>query len=819
MQAASLPMDEARRLTTLLALGVLDTPAEDSFDVLVEAAARLTDCPTAAIGLIDAQREWFKSIVGWGPEPPSQIPRDHAFCSHVLLGDKSFEVADATKDPRFLDNPLVTGAPHIRFYAGEPLVIDGVKVGALFVVDSRARTLTVEQRRSLRSLARATAELLRGRGRRLLLDEERSRLLDFARASGDWMWETDASLRYTWVSGAFEAITGLPPGSMQGRLIADSPLLDNLGQPALGGLTLHALLRRHRPFTRVITDKMLSRGNLQISRSGVPVFDAQGRFAGYRGTARDVTALISAEVSLRANERRWGLAAEAAGIGIAEVDLSTRRVLFDRRACTNHGLTFPHGIFTLDDWMRSIHADDREKTLALISHAIDTGGTLEDRYRLQRPDGTPVTLEIIAHCTVNAQGQVTGLLGTCRDVTQQVAHEQLRLDKETAERANRAKSEFLSRVSHELRTPLNGVLGFAQLMAMDRANALAPEQSRRLDSVLRAARHLLELINDMLSLARIEREDFPLQRAPLDLRQTIDGCVAMVQPLAEGADVRLLLPPSQPLWAQGDERAVEQVLLNLLSNAIKYNRPGGSVRIALQRDGEHARLSVSDDGEGLTEVQQAQLFQPFNRLGAEQMRVEGTGLGLVIARQLAASMHGELQVESRAGLGSTFTLVLPAAAEPAHADDAPSESVATPPAAQGRRRVLYIEDEPLNVLLVQEVFRAQPQWKLDVATDGQEGLLQLRLAPPDLVLIDMNLPDMNGTELIRTLRADPATRGLHCIALSADAMQSQIDVALAAGFDDYWTKPIHVSQMLASLGQVLNGGRQARGEPVADEAA
>lgn len=819
MPPASLPMDEARRLTTLLALGVLDTPAEESFDVLVEAAARLTGCPTAAIGLVDAQREWFKALLGWEPEPPTQVPREHGFSSHVLLGDKLFEVADAAKDPRFRDNPLVQGAPLIRFYAGEPLVIDGVKVGALFVADTRARTLTVEQRQSLRGLARAAAELLRGRGRRLLLDEERSRLLDFARASGDWMWETDASLRYTWVSGAFEAITGLPPGSMQGRLIADSPLLDNLGQPLPGGLSFHQLLRRHRPFTRVITDKVLARGSLQISRSAVPVFDPHGRFAGYRGTARDVSALINAEVSLRANERRWGLAAEAAGIGIAEVDLASGRLLFDRRACANHGLTFPHGIFTIADWERSIHVDDRAQARAMLDQAIATKGSLEGRYRLVRPDGTRITLEMFAHCTTNALGQVTGLLGTCRDVTQQVAHEQLRLDKETAERANRAKSEFLSRVSHELRTPLNGVLGFAQLMAMDRANALAPEQSRRLDSVLRAARHLLELINDMLSLARIEREDFPLQQAPLDLRQTIDGCVAMVQPLAEGAEVRLQLPPSQPLWAQGDARAVEQVLLNLLSNAIKYNRPGGSVRVALQREGEQVRLAVSDDGEGLTEEQQAQLFQPFNRLGAEQMRVEGTGLGLVIARQLAASMHGELQVHSRAGLGSTFTLVLPAAAEPANAAAAPAEAVAAPPAALGRRRVLYIEDEPLNVLLVQEVFRTQSHWTLDVATEGQDGLLQLRSSPPDLVLIDMNLPDMNGIELIRTLRADPSTRGLHCIALSADAMQSQIDAAMAAGFDDYWTKPIHVGQMLQNLGRVLNQERRVRDQPVADETA
>jgi signal transduction histidine kinase/ActR/RegA family two-component response regulator len=911
MPPAPLPADEPHRLATLHASGILDTAPEESFDTLAQCAAQLTGCPIAVISLVDAEREWFKAVHGWDDLPVREIPRAISFCNHI------------------------------RAYAGEPLCVNGAHIGALCVIDMQPRTLTEAQRDSLRRLARMASDMLARRPDAPPVDEERARLLDFARASGDWMWETDAQLRYTWVSSNFETVTGLPPAAMKGQLLADSPLLDGLGQPLGGQRRLHALLTRHQPVTRVITDKTTPRGVLQVSRSAVPVFNAQGRFSGYRGTARDVSAHIEAErrthgqaellrklssqvpgvifqlwlqpdgstsytyaseasremfgaapprnenggdvdvvcrllhpddapdympslvaasralvpwqrefrivrdgsvrwietravperhpaggtlwhgfssdvtarkeieLALRSSEERWGLAAEAAGIGIAEFDLASGQMSLDARACANHGLKFPQPHYPLTEWLAAIHPDDRHGVQARIDQALATGGMLEARYRLPRADGSEATLEIFARCTHgNTQGngqRVSGLVGTCRDVTQQAAHEQLRGEKEAAERASRAKSEFLSRVSHELRTPLNGILGFAQLMAIDRVHPLAADQARRLDSVLRAGRHLLELINDMLNLARIEQQDFSLQQAPVNLTATLQTCFSLIQPLADSAGVRLVAPTKRAHWAQADARAVEQVLLNLLSNAIKYNRPAGAVRVALTRSGTRIQVAVSDEGEGLSEEQQSHLFQPFNRLGAEQRRVEGTGLGLVIARELAASMNGELRVRSETGKGSTFTLLLPAGAAPAAepSGDASDGSAKTQtPAA--RRQVLYIEDEPLNVLLMQEVFRARPQWELQIATDGSSGLAAARAQRHDLLLIDMNLPDMNGLELIRALRSDAHGAGLQCIALSADAMQTQIDAALAAGFDGYWTKPINVVHILEGLGQALS---------------
>jgi PAS domain S-box-containing protein len=768
---------------------------------------------------------------------------------------------------------------------------------------------------------------------------DRERLLDFARASGDWMWETDAELRYTWISGAFEPITGQPPDVMIGRQVADAPLLDAFGAPQPGGRSLYSLLHQRMPLTRVLTEKLTPRGRLVISRSAVPVFDANGEFRGWRGTARDMTARLEAanrartqsellqqlsaqapgvifqflrrpdgtgrfqlvnervvdlfglttaelmadparifaavhpddrarlheaierhermvlplqieyrvrrpdgserwmsstssperladgsivwrgfvadaterkniELALRASEERWAMAAEAAGIGIAQADLRSGELHFDERACANHGLPWPHGRYTLDDWLQAIHPSDREAAAGALQHAIAHGGRMEARFRFTRPDGSQPWLEVSAQVRRDAEGHALSAIGTCRDVTGHMATDTLRRDKEAAERASRAKSEFLSRVSHELRTPLNGILGFAQVMALDHAHPLASEQLRRLDGVRRAGRHLLDLINDVLDIARIEQGDFALKPKPVDAAQAVDACLSLIQPLAAARDV--CLPPriGQPCWVRADARALEQVLMNLLSNAIKYNRSSGSVHLELLREGERVTLAVRDEGEGLSEQQQAQLFQPFNRLGAERRRIEGSGLGLVIARQLVEAMGGTLGLTSRRGGGCRFTVTLDAAAPGEEAPGStPMPLLATGEAAGPRRHVLYIEDEPLNVVLMRELFDGRPEWALHVAADGSQGVALARALQPDLLLVDMNLPDMNGLEVLQQLRSDARTAALPCVALSADAMREQIDAARAAGFDDYWTKPIDVPRLMSMIARTLDGAK------------
>ncbi len=639
-----------------------------------------------------------------------------------------------------------------------------------------------------------------------LLQNNDARLTDFARASGDWLWETDAALKFVWLSDTFTLTTGESTAHTLGSSLAEAKLFDEAGR-GHAATALAALLQRRAAFTRILTLLPTSRGELKVSHSAVPSFDAAGRFAGYRGTARDVTAQIDAEiqaraqaVQLRQSEERWEMAAQATGIGIAELDVAAGTVQLDDRARLNHGFDGSARAFAIADWLGAIHPDDRPVVRTALAATIAQCGRLEVRYRNRGTDGVERVLEIVAHGVPGPDGCTQSVVGTCRDVTQQVAHEQLLRDKESAVRANRAKSEFLSRVSHELRTPLNGILGFTQLMTLDRVHPLAPDQQRRLDSVHRAGRHLLGLINDVLDLARIESEDFSLRLEPVDLSVALNACMALIAPLAR--DTRVVLPaaPTAPCWVQADRRGLDQVLMNLLSNAIKYNRVGGRVGVALHAHAGRLQLAISDEGAGLTAQQQERLFQHFDRLGAEAGRVEGTGLGLVISLDLARAMDAELTVQSQPGVGSIFTLGLPMADAPqrdAATAPSPTEPLANAPRTQ--RQVLYIEDERLNVVLMEEVFRTRPEWALSIAEDGAEGLQMARALRPHLVLIDMNLPDTTGLALIRTLRSDPATLPLLCIALSADAMSEQIDAALAAGFDEYWTKPIDVSRMLLDL--------------------
>jgi PAS domain S-box-containing protein len=946
MPPAPIPLNEARRLTVLHELGVLDSDAEASFDALVKAAAQLTGCPIALISLVDKDRQWFKAAHGVSMR---ETPRDASFCAHTILGETLHEVVDAREDPRFADNPLVCGSPHIRFYAGEPLQFRGAALGAFCVADTRPRQLDQQQREALQGLSRVATELLRSRQRSNALHDEHQRLLDFGLASGDWMWETDADLRYTWLSGAFEPATGLSARDLIGQPMDDLPLLDLDGQPDPQRGTLHDLLRRKQPFSRAVTEKRTARGLIHVSRSAVPVFDNAGRFTGYRGTVRDVSAQIEAvqrsrghhallrklssqvpgiifqcqlspdgslslpyasdglrqvfgvaqpvdgtptdtsvllsmlhpddragftdsmtrsaqrlspwqrdyrivradgstrwletramperlsdggtlwhgftadvterketELALRRSEERWEMAADAAGIGLCEVDLRSRRMSLDRRACINHGLSSPPARFSLDDWLDTLHPDDRDAAHARLKRTIEARETLETRYRVTQPDGSSATLEMTARGRYDATGEPIGLVATCRDVTTQLAIDGLQRDKEAAERANRAKSEFLSRVSHELRTPLNGILGFAQLMLLDRVATLSPEQRRRLDSVVHSGRHLLGLINDVLDLTRIESEDFSLRPTSLDVGRAVAECLTLIQPLSHEAGVKLPTLATHhgpPCLVHADARAFEQVLMNLLSNAIKYNRRGGAVTIDISQQMASGciLIAIRDEGRGMSDEQQAALFQPFSRFDTEHGRNDGSGLGLVISQRLVRAMGGSLFVRSRPGEGSTFTVELPASGGEAAAG-APRGGalLSTTTAVTGPREVLYIEDEPLNMVLMEEVFRAQPEWTLLVADDGATGARIARDSRPDLVLIDMNLPDTNGLALIRRLRGDPQTRPLRCIALSADAMQEQIDAALAAGFDDYWTKPIDVPRVLSDLGRLLAEPTEAR---------
>ena len=405
-----------------------------------------------------------------------------------------------------------------------------------------------------------------------------------------------------------------------------------------------------------------------------------------------------------------------------------------------------------------------------------------------------------------------GLLwhGFIADITEQTEIETLRREKLAAERASAEKTAFLSRVSHELRTPLNAMLGFTQLLLLEAVDPLTANQRGWATHAHKASQRLLGLIEDVLHVSRIEQGAKALVRAPIELHALALECLPLVAQMAEQTSVRIELhqpPAGPPVTVSADRRALEQAVLNLLTNGIKYNRRGGLLRIELKSEGEHASLCITDQGPGLDDSQRSRLFRPFDRLGAENSKIEGSGLGLVISRQLVESMGGRIDVDSEPGRGSTFSIILPVHGDAGLPVVSPEViALKVPNRHDDDVTVLYIEDDPVNALLVQEALQCRPGWRIFHAADGLTGLALAQTLQPTVVLTDINLPGLSGQGIVRSLRGDSLVRNTICIALSADAMNDQIADAMGSGFDDYWTKPLDVRVLAERIEAWLDRG-------------
>jgi signal transduction histidine kinase/ActR/RegA family two-component response regulator len=387
-------------------------------------------------------------------------------------------------------------------------------------------------------------------------------------------------------------------------------------------------------------------------------------------------------------------------------------------------------------------------------------------------------------------------------------HQQISWARAETNRANLAKNEFLSRMSHELRTPLNAILGFAQLLELD---DLDPRQRDNVAHIVSGGRHLLDLINEVLEITRIEAGSMSPVIEPVRATDVITSAIELVSPLAAQRGIELAGPAEgqADLWVEADEQRLKQVLLNLLANAVKYNRDGGSVTVSLKQLEGRARIEVTDTGQGIPQDQLPKLFIPFERLGAESTGVEGTGLGLVLALRLMEAMNGTLGVESQPWIGSTFHVELPLGEAPADApaEPLPPRLVAARPeiAAEGAcRRVLYIEDDPANAHLMAQLFAEEPRLELMTTMYGKLGIELARQHHPDLVLLDVNLPDLGGDDVIKRLRSDEMTRDIPVIAVSADATSESRARLTALGAARYLTKPITLNVVMTAVWEVLD---------------
>jgi len=518
------------------------------------------------------------------------------------------------------------------------------------------------------------------------------------------------------------------------------------------------------------------------------------------GVTMDVSERKRTEVALQQANERVALAARGAGIGTWEHDLVTGEAYWDPQMFALRGLTpRPHAPGE-EERFAITHPDDRQRVRAALAASRASAEPAAYDFRIQLPDGQWRWLASRCLPVRNADGKVVRQIGVNWDVTEARVNELERQERMAAQRENRAKSQFLARMSHELRTPLNAVLGFAQLMLAGGGAIDAAADRTRLEHIHSAGQHLLSLINDVLDLSSLESGELRMEPGAVPLAPLVRETLPLVERLAQAQGVSLRCGALDGLVVWADPTRLRQVLLNLLSNAIKYNRDGGSVTVEADSDGKQVRLRVRDTGRGMTADQLRQVWEPFNRLGIDPERIEGTGIGLAIVKAIVSRMGAQIDATSTPGVGSEFTVGLEDAR---HAQPPRAEPPPPAPAAQAPKRyegrLLYIEDNPVNVLIVEELVARCPGLEIASEPDGASGVARAARLQPNLVLVDMQLPDFDGHEVLRRLRADPATARIPCIALSANAMPADIERALAAGFADYWTKPIDFRAFMASL--------------------
>jgi PAS domain S-box-containing protein len=611
-------------------------------------------------------------------------------------------------------------------------------------------------------------------------DAERSAMLD---AFPGFIAQIDARMRYNFVNRGMARLLGGTPQSLVGRPVAD--VLGAEREQFLRPLTVRALAGERVSY-EFKGPEHPRQPPLDLHVTLAPGVDPVSGAATVYAFGVDITELRNAERALRASETELRMLLKTFPGYIAAVDQEDRYIYVNEPLAATFGKAVDEIVGCPAGQL--LDPDRYERVKPQLALARAGHPAVEERSLWLGP--TPVRLDLeVTHVAGPRRpggAQTTYIFGV--DVTaRKRAEEALIAARDEAERANRAKSEFLSQMSHELRTPMNAIIGFAQLLATDTQRPLAPEQQAQVRAILGGAHHLQSLVIEALDLGRIEAGQLQeVEIVPVKLAPLIDECRSLLLPLAQSHAVTL-----QPVESSAeaddvmaDGMRLRQVLLNLLGNAIKFNRPGGRVEVAIQRQGEALRIAVRDTGHGIPATQLERLFQPFERLDAGRRGIEGSGIGLALSQRLVWAMGGHIGVHSEPGVGSNFWLELRRAA-PTHA---------TP--GMRAERVLYIEDNPVNLTLMQAFFGRLPALQLLTAETPTEGLRLARSEAPGLILLDLQMPDMDGYAVLRRLRDDEATRAIPVLAVSANALQSDIDSALQAGFDDYLTKPLDLDRLV-----------------------
>ena len=634
--------------------------------------------------------------------------------------------------------------------------------------------------------------------------------------SGYGFWEWDlSSHRIDW-SGGFWQRLGYDESDQ--KRVADAQQLPDFIHPDDRENMLEAVREHLRSGEQLYTAyRILAKTGeyvwTQVRANSIR--DEYGRALYISGVNFDITELKNVEAALRESEARQARIIQASNDGIWEWYAERGSFHFSNRCWEHLGYTekddlVNRGKNRLAVWRSHIHPTDLPKFDDTLARHMRGEGAFDIEYRTFGKEGNVRWIRARGRASFDAEGKPVRMSGTNMDITDiKRSEERVMQAKETAEKANQSKSEFLSSMSHELRTPLNAIMGYAQLFEYD-VNLPA----RHMDNgreIYKAGQHLLQLINDVLDLAQIESGQMTVSLEPVLVSRVIADCFTLVQPQADAQSIKLeaQLNGLESTYAVADSVRLKQALINLLSNAVKYNKLGGNVVVRMaERENSQLRISVRDTGRGIPVNRQDELFQPFNRLNAEHSPIEGSGVGLVITKQLVEMMAGKISFKSVEEEGSEFWIDLPLSTAwnqdlLAQQQLTPSDPKTVELKVTRQKRILYVEDNPSNIRLMQQLFARYPELDLEVAEEAFLGIYKARNEQPDVVILDINLPGMDGYEALSVLKSDPITAHIPVLGLSANAMPYDIERGKNAGFYDYLTKPVEINHLVTALNQLL----------------
>jgi len=811
MESASIPSNEGDRLQALRCYNILDTPPEAAYDDVAQIAAALCDTPIALISLVDNERQWFKARVGVVAD---STPRSVAFCAHAILSDEVLVVQDATTDPRFAVNPLVTGPPGVRSYAGAPIITDeGMRLGTVCVIDRVPRYFTPEQIKNLASLSRQVAcqmelrlHIIRQNQINSDLETIRERLDLVVQASYDGVWEIDL-------------LTGRIECSDQAKQLLKLTAQSSVGLETIRRIVhvadYHAALRA---VARLIKHRRTIDLQLRVhTASGESRwFHARAtcNHSATGGPTRIVGSLSDIHERKTAQQRldrlTWLLeeSQKQAHVGGWEYDIPGNSLSWTPETYRIHDLDPTKPPPSISEAIHYYSESSRPTIELAVRNAIEHGISYCLELELINAKGRRLWVATTGKA-VQEGGRTVRLIGAFQDITGRVvAAQELRRVHDAAEAANRAKSSFLAVMSHEIRTPMHAILGYTEMLQESLITAQQKEYSAIISG---AGQSLLRLLDDILELSKVESGTVQLEISDISTASILEDIAQLLkwQLTAKKLDISIEKNTQNvDFFVKADQARLRQVFLNLIGNAIKFTSKG-SIRIQIQPHGDmDVRVSITDTGIGIPESQIHRLFQDFSQVdGSSRRQYGGTGLGLAICRRLVNAMGGSIGVHSTEHVGSTFWVTLPKSNGLAGSSNQIIPNLQETPSKHNMvgKRVLVAEDNMLNARLVSTLFLNQGL-QVDLAQDGEEAIAMASKSDYDIIFMDCLMPHTDGFDATKSIRRNRKGNGARVpiIALTANAMPEDRQACLDAGMNDLVSKPFTKAILMKSLHQWLS---------------